>query len=297
MDTSTDTAVDDASACETLTCTTQEECDDGVACTTDMCVVGGCCINDPDDGECPYGTVCDAELGCIAIGCMTDGECYDGLTCTDDTCLFDHTCSNVDSCGTGQHCEATGCVDDPGDCVVDDDCANGVFCDGDEWCDPEFGCREDADGRECIDSDPCTDDVCDTTADMCTFTCNPATPGCDCPYDPYTGCFDIHTTIQQTCGMGMVSYSFSQVCFSHPGLSLNCTAGSMSLAQVPMPSGYDFEVSATVPGDCNEGYNISGTFDGPDHFDGLWSATFTGGWSCALGGCANQSIVISGDRI
>ncbi len=285
--------------CETSACASHEDCDDSVACTRDTCVIGGCCEHVPDDDECPDGQTCDPVAGCVDSECDEDADCDDGLDCTNDTCLFDHTCENADTCPPGQHCEATGCVENTGDCTVDDDCANGVFCDGDEWCDPEFGCQPPEGPRECVDDDDCTVDACDTTLDMCTFTCDSTLPGCSdaCPWDPFPGCFSIGTTIAQRCALGYVDYSFNQICFSIVGLSLQATAGTMTLSEVPAPTGTHFSVTHTVEGDCDEYYNITGDFSDEDHFTATWTATFTGGVSCTLGGCANQSIPVTGTRL
>lgn len=296
-DTSTDQ--DAETTCETQVCSSMDECDDGIDCTRDTCVIGGCCQFDPDDDECPYGQTCDPLLGCVAYECMSDGECDDSRDCTDDTCLFDHTCNYSDTCPDGQHCEEEGCVLDTVECTVNADCQDDDFCNGEERCDPEFGCMEPTGPRECADTDPCTVDTCDATANMCTFTCDPTIPGCEavCPVDPYSGCFDLSTTVAQTCALGYVSYSFDQICISRVGLSIEVTAGTLRLAQTPAPSPstMHFTVSQTVSGSCNEYYNITGDFTNADHFDGLWTATFTG--SGCFGLCANQSIVISGDRI
>lgn len=298
-----DAAVDtvEETTCETQTCSSMDECDDGIDCTRDTCVIGGCCLFEPDDDECPYGQVCDPDLGCVAYECMSDGDCDDGRDCTDDTCLFDHTCNHADSCPDGEHCEEEGCVVDVVECTTNADCQDDDFCNGEERCDPEFGCMEPAGPRECADSDPCTVDECDTELNMCTFTCDPTIAGCEeeCPVDPYSGCFSIATTVAQTCAMGYVSYNFNQICFERVGLSIEVTAGTLRLAETPAPDGMHFSVSQTVSGACDEYYNITGDFSDADHFDGLWTATFTpstpGG--CFGSGCTSQSIVLSGTRI
>jgi hypothetical protein len=286
--------------CETQTCTGVDECDDGVECTRDTCVIGGCCLFEPDDDECPPGQMCDPDLGCIEVECLSDEDCDDGLDCTDDTCLVDHTCDVSDACPAGHHCEAEGCVPDE-ECATNADCQDGDFCNGEERCDPEFGCLPPEGPRVCEDTDPCTVDECDETANMCTFTCDPTIPGCEeeCPVDPYSGCFHLSDTVSQTCALGHVSYSFGQICFEKVGLTLQVTAGGIDLVQTPAPTGMVFTVEKTVGGACEEYYAISGEFLDSDSFTGTWTATFTpttpGG--CLGGGCANQSIPLSGTRI
>ncbi len=300
MDTATDQDVAEIT-CETQVCSGIDECDDGVDCTRDTCVFGGCCLFEPDDDECPYGQTCDPLLGCLSYECMSDGECDDSLACTEDTCLIDHTCNHEDTCPVGEHCEETGCVLDAVECTTNEDCQDDDFCNGEERCDPEFGCMPPSGPRECADSDPCTVDSCDTVENMCTFVCDPTITGCadECPVNPYSGCFSLSAAITQTCALGHVNYDFSQICFDVVGMSLEVTAGTLRLTQVPVPGDLHFSVSQTVSGACNEYYNITGDFTDVDHFDGLWTATFTPStpYGCFGSGCVNQSTVISATRI
>jgi hypothetical protein len=54
---------------------------------------------------------------------------------------------------------------DPQECYVDDNCADGVFCNGEEVC-YTGECRDGAD-PDCDDSDACTSDSCDKSLDRC----------------------------------------------------------------------------------------------------------------------------------
>ena len=155
--------------CETSPCSSHDECDDGVACTRDTCVIGGCCEHVPDDDECEPGQTCDPEAGCVDSECDEDADCDDGLDCTNDTCLFDHTCENADTCPEGQHCEATGCVENAGDCSTDEDCSYPgtvkswearcvEYADGSSYCgsfcNPECPVALCPEGYECFVDDP-----------------------------------------------------------------------------------------------------------------------------------------------
>src|SRR5690606_20202198 len=56
-------------------CLSPADCDDGVSCTDDACVVGSC-TNTPNDGNCGGGSVCqpmecDATLGCQQLDIST----------------------------------------------------------------------------------------------------------------------------------------------------------------------------------------------------------------------------------
>ena len=117
--------------CEPVSaCVFDGECDDGNACTKDVCLVGicdnaqipDCCLSNADcddayvctedsciDGECVHAET----AGC----CQFDGECDDGNACTEDLCTAG-LCTNqpVDTAG----CCATAADCDDGDsCTVD----------------------------------------------------------------------------------------------------------------------------------------------------------------------------------
>lgn len=317
FDAQSDLDAEEESECET--CTSHDECDDGIACTRDTCVIGGCCEHQPDDGECPEGEVCDPDVGCVSSECSSDEDCDDGKDCTLDTCLVDHTCSHTDTCPSGSICTEEGCTEII-PCTEDEECqiADGVFCNGDEWCDPEFGCQPAERPRECLDDDDCTVDVCDTELDMCTFTCDPTLPECEdaCPCEnPYPGCFRLASPLAYWCALHYVDYNFDVICFEVIGLSLTAsihlyesgsgtllpgnTGTPMAFDESPAPEGCSCNLRYTVSGACDEDYFISGTFTDTDHFSGTWRVTFTpttaGG--CAFSGCVNQHVPISGTRI
>ncbi|MBW2264195.1 MAG: hypothetical protein JRG91_19695 [Deltaproteobacteria bacterium] len=299
FDAGSDQDAEEESGCES--CSSHDECDDGVACTRDTCVIGGCCEHQPDDGECPPGEVCDPDVGCVSSECSTDGDCDDGLDCTLDTCLVDHTCSHTDTCPTGQRCTEAGC-EEIVPCSTDEECIahDGDFCNGDEWCDPEFGCQPAVSPRECADDDDCTVDTCDTDLGMCVFECDPCLEGCleTCDFDPYDGCFSLGTTIAQRCAFGMVNYSFNQVCLERVGPALSMSAGMFVLSDTA-PGALSFSAVLEIAGDCNERYTITGTFTDCDHFDGDWTAEFypPGSSSCLLSSCSPQDIPITGTRL
>ena len=49
-------------------------CDDGIACTLDACDPDVAdCVHTPDSSRCPFGEVCDPDVGCIGTDpCTTD---------------------------------------------------------------------------------------------------------------------------------------------------------------------------------------------------------------------------------
>ncbi len=135
---------------ESVPCTSDSECNDGVACTVDHCdVATGVCSNDADDALCDNGRFCDGEEFCDAVrGCRSGPrpDCDDGVDCT------------IDDCDT----VSDECVNLPDDSF----CDNGTFCDGHERCDAVRDCRP-GDPPDCDDGVRCTVDRCDADVDEC----------------------------------------------------------------------------------------------------------------------------------
>ncbi len=137
-----------------LTCTTNEECNDGNPCTDDICNTSNLCENPPNNASCTDdGNPC------------TDDVCSDGA-CThpaDDT----NACSDDNACTTPDHCAGGACVSTyapvPGCCTDDADCNDGdpgtddVCTAGNCSNPPVQTCTSDA---QCDDGDVCTTDHC-----------------------------------------------------------------------------------------------------------------------------------------
>ena len=82
-------------------CELDEDCDDHVDCTQDVCDNGNC-INTPDDGACDDSLACNGEEVCnVEEGCLP-GEifrgCFDADPCTMDICVEGEP-------GDAPHCE------------------------------------------------------------------------------------------------------------------------------------------------------------------------------------------------
>lgn len=97
------------------------DCDDGVACTRDVCGADGECDHEPDHER------CDDVVGC------TDDVCVAGVGCShvpDATFCADTNPCSIDECdagagGTG--CRHTNAMDNSG-------CDDGTFCNGEDVC-------------------------------------------------------------------------------------------------------------------------------------------------------------------
>ena len=183
-------------------------CDDGVACTTDECLEGGC-MHTPDHNACDDADLCDYEecdatMGCVGLG---DVDCDDGKGCTKDACDPDTgECSSTPDhalCDDGSVCTIDDvCDPETGDCSYPTnlDCTDGHECTVDT-CDPTIGCDPTPLHHLCADDDKCNgDEVCTSMG------CKPGTPvDCDdgvaCTKDschPFLGgC--IHETDDSVC--------------------------------------------------------------------------------------------------
>jgi hypothetical protein len=129
---------------------TPPTCDDGVACTADVCDQSlDQCVNTPDNGACDNGLFCDGAETCHpTLGCQngTPPDCDDTVACTIDVCNED-----------ADRCESTP---DNGACD------NGLYCDGAETCHPLNGCQNGT-APDCNDGVSCTADSCNEATDSC----------------------------------------------------------------------------------------------------------------------------------
>ncbi len=124
-------------------CADGKPCDDGDACTTEVC--------DPKDGFCKATAI----VGC----CSDDADCHDGNACTADTCS-----------GPGGSCSHTTAA---GTCSSDAGCDDGLACTKDacvncaclHQADQAAGCCLHA--ADCDDGNACTIDSCDGASHLC----------------------------------------------------------------------------------------------------------------------------------
>ncbi len=122
-------------------------CDDGVDCTVDECVAGGCRFQ-PSSDRCGAGQRCHATRGCVpAERCERDDDCDDGSYCNGS--------ERCDPEAPGSD-PTTGCVmGEPPVCgVPEGTCLVGMCNEGSR------GCVTVRDASLCDDGDPCTADAC-----------------------------------------------------------------------------------------------------------------------------------------
>jgi len=176
-------------------CDPEHGCDDGNACTTDVCAEGACVYRERSscclaDVDCDDGDPCSDDR-CNAVGsgaggacvstvraecCSIAGDCNDGNPCTEDAC-------SIDASGAGSCKQVPLCCERTVDCEDGDACTIGECLDG--QCQYHSACcRDDAD---CDDHIACTTDHCETGVCSNAFTYE---PGCCIP-DVMTERFDL----------------------------------------------------------------------------------------------------------
>ena len=221
-------------------CSSNAQCDDRIACTRDVCVVGGVCEHLVDNSMCTAPQVCMVGVGCAAPGarrCARTADCDDSVACTRDTCLVDGTCRNTpqdSECPSGQTCRATGCgtgMTTPGTCRMSSDCddrlectedtcsasgqcvnvAQNARCGAGRVCRAGMGCVAE---RSCSSDRDCDDGLRCNGAERCTeLACAAGTP---------VNCDDGMACTIDTCvegDAGMCSHAMDPSCMSMAGRS------------------------------------------------------------------------------
>jgi len=187
-----------------ISCTRNEDCDDGIDCTHDICTVDGTCNRIPDDGLCPPDYKCSPISGCSQFECSDDIECIerDGNFCNGNEKCYNGRCwpGTPRDCDDGNPCTNDRCDTDLDKCI-------------NEWI---SSCSQDA----------------STDAEEIE------------PFDPavhYSGTFDIVPTLRSDCGQASYNISFLQ--FSKNATTLTVQAGGFPMTQQPPPDGPSFSVS------------------------------------------------------
>ena len=152
-------------------------CDDGNACTDDICGATGDCLHLNNEQPCDDGSVCTLIDQCSGGGCTggTPKPCDDGKPCTLDLCdaltgcyatnqQNGVACEDGDGCTTGDLCQEGVCLSGPADGCDDGDLCTLDTCQG--------GCKH-VPENPCDDGNPCTDDACQPSQCVNTPNVNP----------------------------------------------------------------------------------------------------------------------------
>ena len=154
-------------------------CDDGFACTSEVCDDLGACVATPDDSQCDNALFCDGPEVCSTeTGCGPGTAPVVPTDLDPDDCLvpmcdeasdgfIDGPAADGAACSDAIECTADAC-NDAGACVSTPNhaaCDNTLFCDGIEVCTVGVGCGdgpdptppEDADPADCVALNTCNE--------------------------------------------------------------------------------------------------------------------------------------------
>ena len=171
----------------------EAQCNDGIDCTTDLCLGNEGCKHQPADSACEDANVCTTQTCSPLAGCVYQplaGPCEDGNFCTNGDACKNGSCvgGEVVSCDDNNPCTDdsclpdSGCLHTPNTATCQDDgnpcttslCNNGTCtypatdegkkCDDGDPCSQNTTCTQGVCGNgqtmDCDDSNPCTDDLC-----------------------------------------------------------------------------------------------------------------------------------------
>jgi hypothetical protein len=133
-------------------CTTNADCDDASACTTDTCTLGSCM-----HGNAPNGTPCTDDGNVCTTNTCNNGVCQS--VNNTNTCNDGNACTTGDRCANGV-CGGAALNCDDGQVCTTDSCSAGV-------CQHSFNTNSCNDGNPCTTSDRCASGVCAGTAMVC----------------------------------------------------------------------------------------------------------------------------------
>jgi hypothetical protein len=184
------------------------KCDDGVACTQDVCIEpAGTCFHTPIDSLCDDNKLCNGQETCDPVAGCKKGPNYvcpsDGIACTKEQCDATlNACKSVPNdalCPCGQTCSPSGGC---GSFCQVQACSNGkVYACGD--CkDNDGDCKIDGNDPQCLGACDNTENAGPTQGSGCYFVPPPGqfNPKLSCAWngppagDPYPTAFDATMT-------------------------------------------------------------------------------------------------------
>lgn len=268
-------------------CRSSADCDDRLACTEDLCAVGGVCQHIATTADCHPPRACMRTL-----------DCDDGVACTRDACLVDNVCANT-----------------PNDalCPFGQSCAPGVGCTGgaDAATPADVSLARDA----VVDAPDVTVAPSDVTVAPTDVTTAPTdvvspprdvvTPPVDAPPvdagpslatsgtyvltpTPRYGCInEIDETTVVRLDLIAVRATFAATSVTIDGAPVALTG--------PAASGASFRATGTLAGECAATFTLAASFSDASHFSGALDLRFSGP-DCVITGCEDQRFTVTGTR-
>lgn len=293
-------------------------CGDGLDNNCDGSIDGGCYICTDNDSDLFFAqSGCGTPLDCNDTDASINPQAMESCDGVDNNCN-----GQVDESGTNQTsfyldtdmdtygddntvvlacAPPQGYVSQPGDCDdtdatinpaaqevcngIDDNCSAGI----DEGLASTLvpnGSLQCSGGTSTITCDAGFLDANGIPEDGCELqvvTCDP------------DGLYTLAPTVTYTCALGLFNMNVSNFTFSADGANIQpgpvSNANQLTGAPTSCPVG-NFNNTEVISGDCNESYELTGSFTGQDTWTGVYSITFTG--SCF--DCATQTFNVTGTR-
>ncbi len=180
-------------------------CDDGSACTSNICNAAGAC-------EYPFN--CNLSEGC----CVDPDPCTANICNQNGTCSFPFFCSSNDCCDDGNACTQNICNTGAGTCSYPFYCTSDDCCEGDTVCDTGSGacytpCADF--GEECAGIGCCSaDNYCYSLFDAASI-CGPCIPsGTPCLGFCEFCCVRSYLGVCVSCGLQFSSCENGEACCS-----------------------------------------------------------------------------------
>ncbi len=164
-------------------CADVTQCDDGSACTLDICSPISGCLHiaiSCDDGNLCTSDACAPATGCsylpsAATSCEDDDACTGTGTCSGSACVG----GSAINCDDGNACSVDSCDVKLG-CIhanTDAPCDDGNACSSVSAC-VNLACTS-LGGVNCDDGNPCTQDLCASQTGLCSHPASVAGTPCD----------------------------------------------------------------------------------------------------------------------
>ena len=248
-------------------------CDDGNACTNDVCSNGTCASTAAslcNDGNPCTDDTCDTAKGCGAT--PNSSACSDGDACTEgDQCQAGQCVGKAKACDDANPCTTDTCgagkcgnVVKTGACSDNDPCTEGESC--------ATGKCAGGTAKNCIDGNGCTLDACNATKG-CTYTPQQATACSD-----GDGC-----TVNDQCFEGVCAGKAKACDDGNPCTDDSCAAGACKLVNNSAPCKEGSACGACKDGKCNAaagGFDVVFGGSKSDSFYAIAPAP-AGGWVLA----------------
>ena len=195
----------------------KKNCDDGNACTQDVCQKTGTCKSESKKGTCDDGNACTEGDFCVGNTCKSKPKiCNDTVECTDDTCdpqtggckyspqaYNDKPCTDANKCTENDKCISGECkgslvVCEDGNSCTENLCnklkgcytqnkSNIQTCDDNDACTKSSNCNSgkcvSKEYLQCGDGNPCAISKCDAKTGKCTPPEDPCNDNTVCTND------------------------------------------------------------------------------------------------------------------